>query len=425
VVKARPFHLRLFVGDKTKFDDPQGLAVARLDSWDDPSTTKDDDEVTVYGVNSGQNCLIFNRSMYSLGIYGLAPGEETFDAPWGVAADRHGKVFVTDRGSGRVIQLQNDGESLRFVRSIGSPGTGHGQFVDPRGIALLPDGSILVADAGLGRVIRFDSTGTFEEDWDGFTAPTAVAAVGRGEAYSYYPGESFAIVIDSLDRRVRKLSLDGKLLGESIAMRWGAPLTPDLTFVTLDYHNNVIITDRKNGSLHKLDHNLEYLTRFGETGDDDNQFDQPRGIAINRQLGQLFIAEREGAQYFFVGVDISDFRATVKADSTWRDLNIDFRLTEPALIDIDVTDIYGQFIARLVERRRYGSGNNHLAWGLVVPNQMPDGKPIPTLPVGCRAGERVPSGEYRLKARIRAVYSSREAFSKEASASFKVDWLKK
>ncbi|HEX9972322.1 MAG TPA: hypothetical protein VGD14_09650, partial [bacterium] len=39
--KATRFHLLLFSQNKTKFDDPQGLAVTRLLSWEDPTTTND------------------------------------------------------------------------------------------------------------------------------------------------------------------------------------------------------------------------------------------------------------------------------------------------------------------------------------------------------------------------------------------------
>jgi hypothetical protein len=46
------------------------LAAAKLESWDNPKTKKDDDEVIVYGVNSGQHEIIYNTSMYSLALFG-------------------------------------------------------------------------------------------------------------------------------------------------------------------------------------------------------------------------------------------------------------------------------------------------------------------------------------------------------------------
>ncbi len=64
VVRATPFKLRLFLGNKTKFNDPQGLACVRLLSWEDTPPTADDAEITVYGVHSGHNCIVYHRSMY-------------------------------------------------------------------------------------------------------------------------------------------------------------------------------------------------------------------------------------------------------------------------------------------------------------------------------------------------------------------------
>jgi hypothetical protein len=75
--KATPKHLFLFFGLSTSFDDPQGLATARLKTWDDPKTDKDDDEVVVYGVNSGRGEIIFNKSMLALGMYGKKAAAKT------------------------------------------------------------------------------------------------------------------------------------------------------------------------------------------------------------------------------------------------------------------------------------------------------------------------------------------------------------
>lgn len=422
VVRARPFHLRLFLGDKTHFDEPQGLACARLDNWDDPSTSGDDDELTVYGVNSGENCVIYNRSMFALGIYGLEGGQERFDRPWGIAADRKGNVYVADRGNARVVRLLNPGRELRVVGIIGGPGEEPGEFLDPRGVALLVDGRLLVADAGLGRVTVFDDSGRVVSLWAGLAAPVAVAAVGPGEADCYFPRDAFAVVIDSLNRRVQKFTLDGTLLRQSDASTWGAPLTPDLTFLALDYHNQVLITDRNNGCIHKLDRDLNYLARFGERGTGDYEFDEPRGIAIYRRFGQLFIAEREGAQYLWVGVDVAKFAAKMASDSVGRDLYVDFFLTEPATVTLELTDSYGRFIARLLENRRYPSGQNHIAWGMTIPRQLPDGSPLPSLPPPYRPGERLPDGRYLVRASFRAVYSSRGVFTKQDEAGFELRW---
>jgi len=151
-------------------------------------------------------------------------------------------------------------------------------------------------------------------------------------------------------------------------------------------------------------------------GNSNYQFDQLRGIAIYRQFGQILVAEREGAQYLWVGVDVDSFRASVRADSIWRDLDVDFRLTEPAFLDLTLQDSFGRFIAQLARGQRFTAGAGHLSWGTVLKGRRTDEVGLPALPPEYHVGERLPAGEYLLRAQFRATYSSRESFHRDAEA---------
>jgi len=441
VVKATPFKLRMFVGNKTRFNDPQGIAVARMDSWDDPERTGDDDEITAYGVNSGDNCIIYNRSMYALGVYGLDRKHTKFKHPWGIAADSKGNVYVADRGNARVVRLFNPKEDLKYKGEIGGPGTEPGQFVDPRGVALDGDGNLYVTDVGLGRVSVFDDDGQLKDVWEGFDAPDGIAAVGRSERWNYYRWTKegvavtdsaklelpFVVVIDSANQRIRKLSHDGVLLAETHASDWSVNKA-DLSFVTLDYHNQLLVTDRNNGCIHKLDRKLNYLTRFGRSGKKgDYRFDQPRGIAVYRRFGQIIVSERKGAQYLWVAVDVPKFETTVHIDtatvidSVLYHLDLNFYLTEPAYCTFDVVDDVGRFVTRLTRsRRRFHAGEQQYTWwGVKLPKSLPDNSPQP--PSGYELGNPLPLGEYRVRAQFRATYSSRDFFNTEREAVFRIE----
>lgn len=419
VRRATPFKLRLFAGNKTHFDNPQGLACARLDTWEDTTKTSDDDELTVYGINSGDNCIVYNRSMYSLGIYGLDKDHEKFDRPWGIAVDCKGNVYVADRGNARIVKLFNPQNKLQFTGIIGGPGEEPGLFIEPRGVALDTDGRLYVTDSALGRISVFDENGSLVDTLNGFDGPDGIAVVGPEEEWSYFRNDNFIIVIDSLHQRVRKLDLNGELVGETSAREWNVE-NAYLGYVTIDYYNNIILTDMKNGCLHKLNHNLTYLTRFGEPGRNDYQFDEPRGITTYRRFGQIIVAEREGAQYLWVGVDVSRLTAEVKTVSVWSDLMIDFNLTEPAFCDMDIVDSYGRFIARVSTSRRFPAGSNHIAWAMVIPGTPPKDLHHVELPPEFKRGERLPAGDYAVRASFRATYSSREHFTREAEAKFRM-----
>src|SRR5205807_10478115 len=62
----------------------------------------------------------------TIGGRGSGPGQ--FVESRGVAVDANGNVAVVDAGAKRVDLFDKSGN---FLRAIGTPGTGDGQFVDP------------------------------------------------------------------------------------------------------------------------------------------------------------------------------------------------------------------------------------------------------------------------------------------------------
>ena len=68
--KGTETKLDMLLDNRTDFDNPQGIALTRLKSWDDPKDKTDDDQITAFGINSGKGEIIYNSSMYSLALYG-------------------------------------------------------------------------------------------------------------------------------------------------------------------------------------------------------------------------------------------------------------------------------------------------------------------------------------------------------------------
>jgi len=89
----------------------------RLEAWEDPEDPHDDDELTVYGVNSGQNNIIYNKSMWGLEVYGLhEKGEQRLNQPHGICANSRGDVYVADSGNNRIVRLLNpDGGTIHVL----------------------------------------------------------------------------------------------------------------------------------------------------------------------------------------------------------------------------------------------------------------------------------------------------------------------
>jgi outer membrane protein assembly factor BamB len=297
----------MFFGPRTFFDNPQGLATAKMISRDDPSTVNDDDEVVVYGVNAERHQLIYNTSMWTLALYGSrGNGRDQFHGPEGIACDPRGNVYVVDKENNRVVHLFNQKRTVAWVKAFG--GDGAVRLSSPSQVALDEQGRVYVTDTGNRRIVVFDSTGavaTVMPDAGGsfsFVDGPAALAVADGTNYwSYFRKERCIFCVDSSGRRVRKLGFGGDVQVSVVL-----PGSHRAAYAAVDYYHNLWLTDTRGGCILKYDHNLALLDIFGSPGTGDNQFVEPRGIAIWKRFGQTFIAEKSGAQYYWVGTEVKE-----------------------------------------------------------------------------------------------------------------------
>ena len=69
---------------------------------------------------------------------------EDFKEPIDIAIDHDGQVYIADNGVGSVLVFESSG---KLLRTIGSRGTGKGQFKDISALTIAPNGNVLVADS--------------------------------------------------------------------------------------------------------------------------------------------------------------------------------------------------------------------------------------------------------------------------------------
>jgi hypothetical protein len=351
--RARSAHLRLFLGGRTSFNDPQGMAATVLDTWDDPAQEGDDDEATVYGVNAGRSEIIYNTSMFTLGIYGSrGRGEGQFRDPHGIDADPAGNVVVADTGNDRVSVLFNDGRLISYRRQLRAVAPGD-SLDEPYDVALTPDEGVWVSDSGNSRLVLFGLDGSIRQiidtaPWLG--RPGAIALAHPDQRWSYF--REYGLYVASRDgSKLLKLDRTGALQAKAEPAGPGAPRGMVLRYLALDFYANVWATDELGSRVLKFDRNLAWLDAFGERGHRDHQFESPRGIAIWRRFGQTFIAEAEGAQYYWVGSDARAMQAVQSEDR----LLLDYRLTEFSYVTVRVRYTNGGF-EELIRRRFRAAG---------------------------------------------------------------------
>lgn len=130
-------------------------------------------------------------------VSGTTPTE-----PAGVASDASANVWVADEAGNRLLEYNSEGG---FIRSVGSYGTGNGQFHGPTGIAVGPSGNVLVADVGNNRIEEFSGEGTFLRSFgsggsggENFLEPKGIA-FGAGSA---------AFIADKGHNQIKKWQID-------------------------------------------------------------------------------------------------------------------------------------------------------------------------------------------------------------------------
>jgi hypothetical protein len=339
-------HLTLRAGFRYRFDDPQGMAALKLAAEDDTASRRDDDELTVFGVNSGQHMLIYNTSLTAIAFYGReGRGVGEFRQPHGVAADRAGRVVVSDTGNGRLHVLQYRDDSLHHIRFIAGAFAGR-PLRRPLGVAL-EGGEIYVCDPDEHRILVLDLEGDLRRELRPerggvplLHEPFAVAVI-RGDHGDNFFGEDFVAVTDSLNKRLWKLDRKGQPFAVR-RVRDTSSADGEFYYCAIDYHANIYCTDR-GGRVHKFDRELRFLLDFGRPGRGEYEFDAPRGIGLYRRFGQMFVAEREGAQYLWIGTDVftpsvGDLRSS--GGGRWTGV-ARFFLTEYANVRLDLVDPTG------------------------------------------------------------------------------------
>ncbi|MFH1690186.1 MAG: FlgD immunoglobulin-like domain containing protein [Candidatus Eisenbacteria bacterium] len=404
--RATAFHLFLYLGTRTRFNEPAGLAAVKLDALDDPSTTSDDDELTVFGLNSGQCEIIFNTSLVSVDTYGnCGSGRGQFRNPMGIAADSRGNVFVADTGNHRVVRLLYSDGRLEFVKSFGSEGSGELGFSGPSQVALGESGTLYVADTGNDRVVTMTSEGSRLSEVTGdegsgvaLDRPVGLAVVEADDPW-ISRRKDFMVVSDRGGERLVKLSLDGRVLAVTTTADLNFP-SARFNSLAIDYYGGVYATDRTNGRIHKFDGDLRHVTSIGSSGTGNMELDEPRGITLYRRFGQIFITERTGAQYFWIGTDILDLEVSPdRIQPGEGELRLRYFLTEVARVTVELVDTDGAVVHTLVSNRRRATGENLERW---------DGM------LG-RLGGPAPPGSYTLRVTATPTYSSGEYFHDTAS----------
>lgn len=192
---------------------------------------------------------------------------------------------------------EGKGLALAADLQLGSLGGELGQFNSPRNLAVAPDGSVYVADANNHRIQHFAADGALIRAWGSFADGSAGEAPGGSfnEPWSVAvsPDGQFVYVADTWNHRIQKFTAEGQFVtawgifgqDEGPEALWGP------RDVLVDNDGNVLVTDTGNKRIRVYDANGNFISDYGEFGFDMGQFDEPVGIALDRNSGRLYVAD--------------------------------------------------------------------------------------------------------------------------------------
>ena len=399
--KVREMHLKIFLGSERSFDRPTGISAVKLTSKDDPKKSGDDDELTIFGLNSGKGEIIYNTSKLSAAVYGKrGSGQGEFLDPLAIAADPDGHVFVADTGNDRIVHLEYDGRANHLEEVDVLPATFLGLPLSaPSGIEMDCSGRLYTADRDNDRIVCTDYRGklflVIDELQSGkkLRKPGAIAVTDKQDRWLYYK-RSFLFAVDSDGHRIVKLTPEGKLAAE-IASDAIPGRNACFKDIAVDYYSNIYVTDMENGCIYKFDRKLNFITRFGRSGKKDKEFDKPWGVTIWKRFGQVFVSERKSAQYYWIGVDFGNveiLEATTRGGMEITKFSIS--ITEPANLSVRIENTRGELLWDRFRNEKCRRTLNIIPWERVDND-----------------GKLLPPGEYLVSIEARATYSSKKYFS--------------
>ncbi len=370
--RASRYYLQLFLGPKYDYDDPQGVAAVKLSELDNPDTRRDDDELSIFAVNSGAGHILYNTGLSGVKVYG---GENVFSSPKGITANADGLVGLADFGNHRIVKLQYSGGTLTEKGLIAVPGR-------PFGVALDSENNLYVTDFDSSRVYVYSAQdslmygfGIPGRAYGELYQPTGIAVIdsrGRDNVHR----DDFIVVIDNYGTRVSKFTLRGRFLGSVQAFDLGLA-EANFLYVAIDTYGSIYVTDEMNNQIHKFDRNLNYIISVGRTGTGDGEFLSPRGITIWRKYGQVFVSEKQGGQYLWLAVDgfvVGCFPPVFNAGRPGTTLAL--YLTDEARVYVTVSNVKGDKVRDLIEGIRRVAGEYLIVWDGYDNNNVlvPDGQ---------------------------------------------------
>jgi DNA-binding beta-propeller fold protein YncE len=215
----------------------------------------------------------------TVGSFGTGPGQ--FNKPRSVAVDSRGNVFAVDM-TGRVQRFDLKGN---YQGSWQAPETNLGR---PKGMGIDHEGRLMVVEPHYQRVTHFDFNGKPTRAWGkkgplpgDLEFPRSVAADPKGNLF----------VCEYLQvQRIQKFDLQARFISS-----WGFEGSKPSEFrrpegLTVDTEGNVYAADSCNHRVQKFSNDGKFLCEFGRAGKQLGELSYPYDVRVDRE-GTIYVCE--------------------------------------------------------------------------------------------------------------------------------------
>ncbi len=189
-----------------------------------------------------------------------------------------GRLYVLDGQLGRLVIFS---EELEFVRYVGRPGSGPGEFQYPQSFAFLGDDRLAVCDWGAGSVVFFDSAFQYVDHLTGYY-PDSPRYIVPG------PGSTYVAMNIELEQS------EGETEGSSFIARFGQGMEPE----------------------HIYDSWPLMITMYGDPEDPDVSIGRVDQDFDSNLEGTVYLTERDDSTYL-VEVFLADGTVDTLVNKSW------------------------------------------------------------------------------------------------------------
>lgn len=205
-------------------------------------------------------------------------------APYGVAVDSKGLLYVADTKVGAVFIFNTENDDVQLIRN-----GAEAHFKSIIGLAIDDADHLFVTDNGLHVVEEFDANhkyvGSFGQE--ALRGPAGIALDAENRYLYVVDTDLDQVIVFDADSRdvIRRIGTAGKNHTLTEPGEFSKP-----TNAAVDQDGNLYVTDTLNDRVEVFDADGNFIRTWGKNGDGPGNFARPKGIAIDVD-GHVWVAD--------------------------------------------------------------------------------------------------------------------------------------